>query len=354
METATRGLDYGGVGNTWHGDLEQLYAGVRWEDKARKLAFDVSYGQQNLVVGRSFLIASGASNGPQRGADYLGPRAAWANAAFAKATVGDVTAQAFWLKPNDASSEATGTRLAGVDVVWDPDGPLHLSGMYVYVPDSGIATRDGLNLYNLRARWHPLARAPNAWLQGEYAWERKSGVDAQAWYAAFNYNAQDASWKPLVTLRYAWFSGDKPGTSKWEGFDPLYFGGGDPDWYIGKLASTLFNNTNIANIAASITVTPDERNILQLVALSFRAVQTNSPLSVPDAYQPVTTGGGVPSKALANELDLIWTYTFDKHFNVNVFAAYAAPGAGYKDLYASQGGSAQAWSGIGVQLNVNY
>jgi hypothetical protein len=32
-------------------------------------------------------------------------------------------------------------------------------------------------------------------------------------------------------LRYAWFSGDKPGTSRWEGFDSLYFGGGNPDWY---------------------------------------------------------------------------------------------------------------------------
>ena len=59
-------------------------------------------------------------------------------------------------------------------------------------------------------------------------------------------------------------------------------------------------------------------------------------------------------KALANEVNVIWTYTASKQVNVNVFAAYAVPGAGYKDLYASQGGSARAWSGFGAQVNVNY
>ena len=163
---ATRGVDYDGVGNTWHGDREQLYAGARWEDKARRLQFDVSYGQQNLVLGQSFLIAAGASNGAQRGANYLGPRTAWANAAIAKATVGDFAAQAFWLKPNDATSADTGTRISGVEVAWDRDGPLRGAALYLYVPESAIATRDGLNVYDVRARWHPRARVPNAWLHG--------------------------------------------------------------------------------------------------------------------------------------------------------------------------------------------
>ena len=354
METATRGVDYEGVANTWHGDIEQLYAGARWEDKARRLELDVSYGFQNLVLGQSFLIAAGGSNGPQRGANYLGPRTAWANAAIAKATIGDVAAQAFWLKPDDATSADTGTRISGVEIAWDRDGPLRGAALYLYVPDSGIATRDGLNVYDLRMRWHPFPGAPNGWLQGEYAWERKSGVAAQAWYAALNYNAKDFAWKPLATLRYARFSGDKPGTSKWEGFDPLYFGGGNPDWYQGKLGSTIFNNTNLASLAASLTVAPNERNLLQLLVLAFRAVEVDAPLAIPNAYQPVTGGGGVPNKALANEVNLIWTYTFDKQVNANVFAAYAAPGAGYKDLYSSQGGDARAWSGIGAQINVNY
>jgi hypothetical protein len=162
--------------NTWHGDIEQLYAGARWEDKARRLQLDVSYGFQNLVLGQSFLIAAGGATGRSAGANYLGPRTAWANAAIAKATIGDVAAQAFWLKPDDATSADTGTRISGVEIAWDRDGPLRGAALYLYVPDSGIATRDGLNVYDLRMRWHPFPGAPNGWLQGEYAWERKSGV----------------------------------------------------------------------------------------------------------------------------------------------------------------------------------
>jgi hypothetical protein len=354
IETATRGVDYDGIGNTWHGDVEQLYAGARWEDKARRLSLDVSYGHQNLVLGQSFLIAQGASNGAQRGASYLGPRTAWANAAIAKATIGDVATQAFWLKPNDAASEATGTRIGGVEVAWDGDGPLRGAALYLHVPESAIATRKGLDVYDLRVRWHPSARVPHAWLAGEYAWQRKSGVDARGWYASANYNAKDMPWKPLAMVRYARFSGDKRGTPQWEGFDPLYFGGGNPDWFQGTLGNAIFDNTNLASVVASITLTPAERNILQVIALAFRAVEVDAPLDVPAANAPVTTGGGVPAKALANEIDVIWTYTFDKRVNVNLFAAFAKPGAGYRELYASQGGSARPWRGFGVQVNVDY
>jgi hypothetical protein len=155
-------------------------------------------------------------------------------------------------------------------------------------------------------------------------------------------------------LRYARFSGDKPGTSKWEGFDSLYFGGGNPDWYQGTLGNTIFDNTNLASVAVAISLTPTDRNMLQVIALAFRAVEVNSPMEVPAANAPVPSGGGVPAKALANEIDVIWTYTFGKRVNVNLFAAYARPGAGYKELYASQGGEARPWSGVGAQVNVNY
>ena len=354
METATRGTDYAGNTNTWHGDMEQLYAGVRWTDAASGFKLDVSYGQRDFATGRDLLISAGADNGPQRGADYMGPRSAWANAALLKATWRDVTAQGFWLKPTETTSGATGTRLEGFDVEWTSAGPLRLAGMYVYVPQSDIATRDGLNVYNLRARWHPLHNVPNAWLQGEAVWERKRNVDAEGWYLSFNYNALDAPWKPLVTARYASFSGDKPGTATWEGFDPLYFGGSDPDWYQGKVGSVQFNNTNLDTIAVSLTLTPNEKNILQFVYLNFAAGQVNSPLAIPSAGQPVPVGGGVPAKTLANEIDAIYTYTFSKQVNVNAFVGYAAPGAGYRQLYASEGGSAQAWWVVGAQLNFSY
>ena len=354
MATGTRGTDYGGVSNTYHGAMEQLYAGVRWTAAAGGVKLDASYGQQDYSVGRSLLIASGASNGPQRGANYMGPRAAWANAALLRATRGDVTAEGFWLKPNETTSGYTGTRLTGVNVQWEGPGPLRLGAMYAYVPDSAIVTRDGLNVYNVRARLHPAASVPQAWVQGEAVWQRKDGVSADGWYAAVNYNAQDRAWKPLVSVRYASFSGDRPGTATWEGFDPLFYGGGDPDWYQGKLGSTLFGNTNLDSVAVSLTLAPAERDLLQFIYLNFAAGEANAPLASPAAGKPVPVGGGVPARALADEVDVVWTHTFSRQVSLNAFAAWAAPGAGYRQLYATQGGSAQNWWILGTQLNVSY
>ena len=354
METGTRGTDYGGVANTYHGDMEQLYGGVRWTDAARGLKLDASYGQQDYSVGRSFLIASGASNGPQRGANYMGPRAAWANAALLRAAWQDFAAEGFWLKPNETTSGYTGTRLAGINAQWSGPGPLRLGAMYAYVPDSAIVTRDGLNVYNVRARLHPAAAVPQAWVQGEAVWQRKPGVAADGWYVSANYNAQDTAWKPLVAVRYAAFSGDDPATATWEGFDPLFYGGGDPDWYQGKLGSTLFGNTNLNSVAVSVTLTPSERNVLQFIYLHFTAARTDAPLAVPAPGKPVPIGGGVPARALADEVDAVWTHTFGKALNANLFAAWAAPGAGYRQLYASEGGSARNWWILGAQLNLSY
>ena len=40
--------------------------------------------------------------------------------------------------------------------------------------------------------------------------------------------------------------------------------------------------------------------------------------------------------------------------NITTFAAYASPLAGYRQLYASYGGSASGWWFLGTQLNVSY
>ena len=81
-------------------------------------------------------------------------------------------------------------------------------------------------------------------------------------------------WKPLHDLRYASLSGDKPGTPKWEGFDPLYFGGGNPNWYQGQIGSTIFNNTNLDVASAGVTLAPDEKNILILRYFYFGAAKS--------------------------------------------------------------------------------
>ena len=305
-------------------------------------------------MGNGMLVWSGASNGQQRGANYLGPRAAWANAGLIKFTWRDFAVQGFSLKPNDSPSDATGTRLAGVNVDWNGSGPLRIGGMYVYVPESAILTRDGLNVYDLRARWHPFPSTPHFWVEGEYAWQSKPGVTAAGWYVQANYNALEAVWKPLFALRYASLSGDRPETSKWEGFDPLYFGNSTPNWYQGKIGSTQFDNTNMNVASLTVTLTPTASHIIEVSYLYFAADRANAPLDIPAAGEPVVTGGGVPSKPLASEVDVTYTYTFNKNVNVNVIGAFAAPASGYRQLYAANGGSASVWWLVGTQFNISY
>jgi hypothetical protein len=354
LESGTRGVDYDGNVNLWYGNREQLYAGVKWRDAGSGLALDVSYGQQDFTVGNGMLVWSGASNGAERGANYLAPRAAWANAGLVKVLWRDLALQGFYLKPNDSPADATGTRLAGLNAEWNGSGPLRVGGMYIYIPESGIVTREGLNVYDLRARWHPFPSTPHFWLEGEYVWERSPNVAASGWYVQANYNAVDVAWKPLVALRYASLSGDRPGTSKWEGFDSLYFGNSNPNWYQGTIASTLFNNTNLDVASVTLTLTPTANQIIAVHYLYFAAAVANSPLDIPAAGVPVVTGGGVPSKPLANEVDVAYTYTFNKSVNVNVIGAFAAPASGYQQLYAANGGSAGVWWFVGTQFNLSY
>ena len=354
MESSTRGTDNCCVGNIYYGNRELLYGGIRWRDAGSGLALDASYGQQDFTVGNQMLLGLAGSNGAQRGANQLGPRSAWANAGIVKATWQDFALQAFYLKPNDAPSSATRTIVDGANVDWLPSGPVRLGAMVLHVPDSDIVTRDGLNIVDLRARVHPLPSVPHFWLNGEFAWERKSGVAANGWYVQANVNALDATWKPLVSLRYASLSGDKPGTATWEGFDPLYFAGSNPNWYQGKIGSSIFNNTNLNVANATLTLTPDEKNIVEFLCLYFAADQTNSPLAIPAVNTMPTGGGGVPAKALASEFDVQYTYVINKNVNINAFAAYAAPGAGLKELYSASGGGASGWWFLGTQINVSY
>jgi hypothetical protein len=161
-------------------------------------------------------------------------------------------------------------------------------------------------------------------------------------------------WKPLFALRYSSLSGDRPDTTRWEGFDPLYFSGSDPNWYQGQIGSSIFNNTNLHTASASVVLIPDDKNIVEFRYLHFTADQVNSPLTIPAAVTLPTGGGGVPNKALASEFDISYTYIFSKNANMNAFAAYASPLAGYRELYASYGGSASGWWFLGTQLNISY
>jgi hypothetical protein len=125
---------------------------------------------------------------------------------------------------------------------------------------------------------------PQAGLQGEAACQRKDGVSAQGWYAAPNCNAQDSASRPLVSVRHAFLSGDKPDAVQWEGLDPLFCGSSNPDWSLGQLASALFGNTRLDSVAVSLTL--HERNLRQRTYLDFAAGQAKARSPFPRPASP--------------------------------------------------------------------
>ena len=192
-----------GVANTWHGDMEQLYAGVRWTDAASGLG-STRPTAAGLRRRPHLLIASGAENVPSA-APTTWARARRANAALLKATWrisrAGFLAEAQRRRPHRHTAQGIRRRMA------QRRGP---AARWHVRARAAIGHRDARRTERVQrgARWHPLASAPNAWLQGEAVWERKSNVDADGWYVSLNFHALDTPWKPLVTARYASFSGD--------------------------------------------------------------------------------------------------------------------------------------------------
>ena len=230
--------------------------------------------------------------------------------------------------------------ISGLEIAWDREGPLRGAALYMYVPDSSIATRDGLNVYDVRVRWHPLASAPNAWLQGEYAWQRRSSVAARGWYAALNYNAKDV--RVGSRLRCCATRGSpatSPAPRNGKASTRCTSAAAIPT---GTRASSAARSSTTRILRASLRrspLTPVERNLRAGHCAFFRAVETNAPLAVPDPNQPRDERRRRPrAKALANEVDAIWTYTASKQVNVNVFAAYGSSGSRVtRTFYCEQG-----------------
>ncbi len=84
--------------------------------------------------------------------------------------------------------------------------------------------REGLRVLN------PLLFLSNLngwWFKTEYAYQNHADFDmkAQAAYGALGYVFNTLPWKPNISYRYSFFSGDDPSTPTYERFDPLLSGG---------------------------------------------------------------------------------------------------------------------------------
>src|SRR4051794_33040085 len=148
-------------------------------------AVALSFGRQNFKLGNGFLFWQGSTNGGARGAYWLAPRLAYQAAGIAKLETHGVTAQAFYLKPDD--DPGTDTQLVGLDIAYALGESGCVVDSFEIVPNclalgfynifnSDLETRDGMSVIDARGDARPLAALPSLRLAGEFAYE-KNGND---------------------------------------------------------------------------------------------------------------------------------------------------------------------------------
>jgi hypothetical protein len=252
-------------------------------------AVDLSFGQQNFLVGDGFLVIDGTVDGVGRAAYYLGPRAAFEETAILRINTAPVRADLFHIRtPVDQKKMRLGDqadmKLVGVNVEWfessekdlgrsdyekrkwyvgatylrgydaDGSGSANFSFAQGGNGTAVSANRDGLDVYALRFGGAFLPFLEDFGFYGEGALQRNHStnrkVRAEAWYLEPQYTFGDLPLKPRLSYRYSRFSGDgKPGDATDRSWDPL-FGNTGPrgigTWAQGEIYSQYVGaNTNL-------------------------------------------------------------------------------------------------------------
>jgi len=346
LESASWGQDLYDSGTRYHGDFEQLYAGFIYHLPGKGNALNVSAGKQIYQLRQGFLISKipGSTNLGTLGALWLGPRLAFNQTVIAKLKLGEFGVEGIYLKPTEFSGMETNTRLAGGTLSYKNGKKVDAAFTYLYVPRSDkfyldpngtvLTTREGLRTFSPSLWLTSLFGVDGLWFKGEYAYQTHEHIDMSAYaYAAWlGYDAEKLPWKPGISYRYTYFSGDDPGTGTYERYDPL-LSGGQNNYVPGMLLSSVLLNANLQTHRVTVTAKPSDAVGLTLEYSLHRANELNNR----GAIGPMQT---LQSKDLAQELDLFFNAFIGKNYYLQCMLAVAVPGSAIKKAV---GGSADNW-----------
>jgi hypothetical protein len=353
--------------------LEELYGGWRSGNLFPSLganAIDISGGYQSFTVGDGLVIGMGTGNGWGRADWYLTPRTAWHDTGilrFSPSAWGPVRGTVFHLATDTnqnrmLNNDQAQTRLVGGTVEFYQAAPQvegqppvpdfwQVTALYfnIYSADSNpalcfvnqapgcaapatSANRDGLNVFSLRAGGSFFPQDRDILAYAEFVGELNNSSGrrerAYAWYLEAGYRFSQVAWSPVVTFRYAQFSGDaNPTGGTRHSYDPLFFTGGlrnagPGTWYLGEIYGQYLgppSNLQISQLHVRASPT-DQINVGLLYYLADFAE--------PGQY-------GVTNSHAFHEIDVYGEWnplpwlSFVPTFAVNI------PRGGYRDMAAN-------------------
>ncbi|MCX2524954.1 alginate export family protein [Larsenimonas rhizosphaerae] len=333
----SRGTLFGGVSGSYgltrgnaHGDVDGATPGHPEEARLKKSylgwrsgdmltdslgedAITFSFGRQTFQFGDGFLVGDAYSDTGKNAVYYIGPGDEFQSSAVLSLESQGWHGDLFHLKAHQYVSGGSDqdTSLNGVNVDYTLGDRAKFGAAYLDIYDSDIDARDGMEVYNLRAKGIPLASLPGLALGGQYVYEtnNRQNVDDHAWYGQVTYTFLNTPWTPEIAYRYAEFS---------QGYDPLFysFAGGWGSWYFGEVVGEymLFNsNLKVDMVKASIR--PHESLETGLIGYRFRYDETPQ---------------GISSRDFAREVDLYADWTVTDHFSISGVYGVAFPDDGAK------------------------
>ncbi|WP_447791951.1 alginate export family protein [Pseudomonas farris] len=301
--------------------LETAYVGWKSGDLLSDLGKDaitLSAGRQNFMIGDGFLIGDGHFDQGKDAAAWLGPRTAFHQTLVAQLDTGKIHADLFDLTANadlDYADYKENLRMRGGNLEWrDTLGTL--GATYYHTMDADNALRDGVDVYDVRAKGTPIAALPQVGMAGEYVWQKGGDEDksAHAWYAQLSYAFSHVLWKPTLTYRRSQFSDD---------YDPMTYGYGGEygTWYQGEIVGEyMLFNSNVNIDLLKLAVQPREDVAVGLMGYRFRLDKAPT---------------GVDSRDFGKEVNLYVNWTATPSLTVGALYGVALPGDAAKQSFGA-------------------
>lgn len=330
----TRGSAYGDAagatpGHPEHARLDRAYLGWRsgdlWADTLGEDAITLSAGRQKFEFGDGFLVGDGFTDTGKYAGYYIGPSEGFKNSAVASIESHGWHGDLFHLEADQYVSggpdDETSTNGVNVDYTWGDRAKVGAAYLRVY--DSDIAGRDGMDVYNLRAKGKPFAAVPDFSLGGQIVREKNSdeGIDDNGWYIQATYDFSEAPWTPQIAYRHAEFGED---------YDTLFydFAGGWGNWFMGEIVGEyMLFNANLDVDMLRFSVAP--RDDLEVGAIGYRF-----------RYHD-TEAAGASHSDFANELNLYADWSITERLSLSGIYAIADPQQGAEERFGGNDDTAQ-------------